>query len=92
MNLIQHSLVDYKNKSYKSWTILFHSYKNVRIIPPDVYDELMMARKKRTEIMGFCQRVFLRVRKALFGGEEPHTYGGDFSDLKKKRSKLYRFL
>jgi hypothetical protein len=53
-----------------------------------VYDELMMARKKRTEIMGFCQRVYLRVRKALFG-EEPHSYGGNFSpDATKKRSKF----
>ena len=98
MNIIQHSLVDFKDKpyryrvysnyyinnQYRTLTELFHTYKKSKTIPSDIYDRVTEARKKRPEILAFCQRVFLRLRKSLYGEAIP-TYGGDFRQLAKKR-------
>jgi hypothetical protein len=33
MDIIQHSLVDYKDKPYKTYTLLFRKYKNPKLFP-----------------------------------------------------------
>ena len=46
------------------------------------------ARKRRNEIISFCQRIYLRLRKSLYGDSIP-SYGGDFEQIAKKRRKEY---
>ena len=46
------------------------------------------ARRRRKEILSFCQRIYLRLRKSLYGDSIP-SYGGDFEQIAKKRRKEY---
>ena len=98
LNIIQHSLVDFKDKpyrykfylivlinnKYRTLTELFYAYRGSKTIPADVYDQVNEARKRRPEVLAFCQRVFIRLRKSLYGEFIP-AYGGDFKQLAKKR-------
>ena len=68
----------------RTLTELFFEYKNTQTIPAALYDRVIEARKRRPEILSFCQRVFLRLRRSIYGEAVP-TYGGDLKQLAKKR-------
>ena len=68
----------------RTLTELFFEYKNTQTIPAALYDRVIEARKRRPEILAFCQRVFLRLRRSIYGEAVP-TYGGDLKQLAKKR-------
>lgn len=68
----------------RTLTELFYEYKNTQTIPAALYDRVIEARKRRPEILAFCQRVFLRLRRSIYGEAVP-TYGGDLKQLAKKR-------
>lgn len=71
----------------RTLTEVFHEYKRQRQIPPEKYDLVQLARRKRTEILHFCQRIYLRLRKLLYGDGIPNYGGVELSDMKKKRRK-----
>ena len=74
------------NHTHRTLTELFHKFRHSKIIPAELYDEVVTARKRRPEVLAFCQRVFLRLRRSIYGEAIP-AYGGDMKQLAKKKRK-----
>ena len=68
----------------RTLTETFHQYKSVKHLAPEVFEIVTLARKKRAEILHFCQRIYLRLRRLLYGDGIPSWNG---QQLQKKRRK-----
>lgn len=70
----------------RTLTELFHQYKGARHLVPEIYEQVTIARRRRPEVLNFCQRIYLKLRRLIYGEGIP-TYGGDFEQQAKKRRK-----
>ena len=53
-----------------------------------MYDQVNEARKRRPEVLAFCQRVFIRLRKSLYGEFIP-AYGDMISSSLQRNAKWH---